>query len=133
MITAVDTSALLDVLRPDPTHLERSLALLEASTALGPTVVCDLVYAELAAGFEREEELQTFLADTRIRCESPNRHALFLAGRMWRAYRTAGGGRSRILSDFVIGAHTRVQAGRLVTRDRGFYRRYFDGLTVVEP
>ena len=133
MITAVDTSVLLDVLRPDPTYLERSLALLEASTAVGPTVVCDLVYAELAAGFEREEELQAFLADTRIRCEAPNQHALFLAGRMWRAYRSAGGGRSRIISDFVIGAHARVQAGRLVTRDRGFYRRYFDGLTVVEP
>lgn len=133
MITAVDTSVLLDVLRPDPTHLERSLALLEASTALGPTVVCDLVYAELAAGFERQEELQAFLADTRIRCEALNQHALFLAGRMWRAYRSAGGGRSRIISDFLIGAHARVQAGRLVTRDRGFYRRYFDGLTVVEP
>ena len=133
MITAVDTSVLLDVLRPDPTYLERSLALLEASTALGPTVMCDLVYAELAAGFEREEELQAFLADTRIRCESPNQHALFLAGRMWRAYRTAGGGRGRIISDFLIGAHARIQAGRLVTRDRGFYRRYFDGLTVVEP
>lgn len=133
MITAVDTSVLLDVLRPDPTYLERSLALLEASTALGPTVVCDLVYAELAAGFEREEELQAFLVDTRIRAEAPNQHALFLAGRMWRAYQSAGGGRSRIISDFVIGAHARVQAGRLVTRDRGFYRRYFDGLTVVEP
>lgn len=133
MITAVDTSVLLDVLRPDPTYLERSLALLEASTALGPTLVCDLVYAELAAGFEREEELQAFLEDTRIRCEAPNQHALFLAGRMWRAYRSAGGRRSRIISDFVIGAHARAQAGRLVTRDRGFYRRYFDGLTVVEP
>ena len=59
----------------------------------GPLVVCDLVYAELAASFEREEELHAFLTDARIRCESPNTEALFLAGRMWRAYRSAGGGR----------------------------------------
>ena len=31
MITAVDTSVLLDILRPDPNHLERSLASLENS------------------------------------------------------------------------------------------------------
>ena len=133
MITAVDTSVLLDVLRPDPNYLERSIALLEKSMSVGPLVVCDLVYAELAASFEREEELHAFLTDTRIRCESPNTEALFLAGRMWRAYRSAGGGRGRIISDFLIGAHARVQAGRLATRDRGFYRRYFDGLVVVEP
>ena len=133
MITAVDTSVLLDVLRPDPNYLERSIALLEKSMSVGPLVVCDLVYAELAASFEREEELNAFLTDTRIRCESPDTEALFLAGRMWRAYRSAGGGRDRIISDFLIGAHARVQAGRLATRDRGFYRRYFDGLVVVEP
>ena len=87
----------------------------------------------MAASFEREEELNAFLTDTRIRCESPNTEALFLAGRMWRAYRSAGGGRGRIISDFLIGAHARVQAGRLATRDRGFYRPYFDGPVVVEP
>ena len=87
----------------------------------------------MAASFEHEEELHAFLTDTRIRCESPNTEALFLAGRMWRAYRSAGGGRGRIISDFLIGAHARVQAGRLATRDRGFYRPYFDGLVVVEP
>ncbi len=132
MITAVDTSVLLDVLRPNANFVDRSLALIETSATLGPLVLCDLVYAELAAGFERMHELDTFLADARIRRESPNANALFLAGRMWRAYRSAGGGRERILSDFVVGAHARVQAGRLVTRDRGFYRRYFDDLVVVE-
>jgi len=89
--------------------------------------------AELAASFERQEELEAFLADAEIRRESPNDRALFLAGRMWRAYRSSGGGRERIITDFLIGAHAGVQAGRLVTRDRGFYRRCFDGLTVVEP
>jgi predicted nucleic acid-binding protein len=52
---------------------------------------------------------------------------------MWRAYRSAGGSRQRIISDFLVGAHASVQASRLATRDRGFYRRYFDDLIVVEP
>lgn len=133
MITAVDTSVLLDVLRPNPDFVDRSLALIETSTALGPLVICDPVYSELAASFEREKELGAFLTDTGIRRDSPNDRALFLAGRMWRAYRSSGGARERIITDFLIGAHAREQAGRLATRDRGFYRRYFDGLTVVEP
>ncbi len=132
MTTAVDTSVLLDVLRPDPNHVERSLALIETSARLGPLVLCDTVYCELAANFEAMDELDAFLADAGIRRESPNTGALFLSGRMWRAYRSAGS-RRRILSDFVIGAHACVQASRLATRDRGFYRRYFEDLVVVEP
>ena len=133
MITAVDTSVLLDVLRPNANFVDRSLALIETSATLGPLVLCDLVYAELAANFERMQELDAFLADAPIRREAPNATALFLSGRMWRAYRSAGGSGERIISDFVVGAHARVQASRLVTRDRGFYRRYFEDLVVVEP
>ena len=133
MTTAVDTSVLLDVLRPNANFVDRSLALIETSATLGPLVLCDTVYCELAANFEVMDELDAFLADAGIRRESPNAEALFLSGRIWRAYRSAGGSRRRVLSDFVIGAHARVQASRLATRDRGFYRRYFEDLTVVEP
>ena len=133
MITAVDTSVLLDVLRPNPSFVERSLALIETSATLGPLVLCDPVYAELAANFDRMDELDAFLADAGVRRESLNGSALFLSGRMWRAYRSAGGSRQRIISDFLVGAHASVQASRLATRDRGFYRRYFDNLIVVEP
>ena len=73
MITAVDTSVLLDVLRPDPNYLERSIALLEKSMSVGPLVVCDLVYAELAASFEREEELHAFLTDAHARVQAGRR------------------------------------------------------------
>ena len=52
MITAVDTSVLLDVLRPNPSFVDRSLALIGTNSTLGPLVLCAPVYAELAANFE---------------------------------------------------------------------------------
>jgi predicted nucleic acid-binding protein len=56
-----------------------------------------------------------------------------LAGTAWRRYRDAGGPRSRLVADFLIGAHARTHADRLLTRDRGFYRRYFADLAVIDP
>ncbi len=133
MTTAVDTSILLDILRPNPEFVEQSAGLIEASSMEGRLVICDLVYAELAANFTTTDELDSFLRDSQIRCESSNTAALFLAGRLWRAYRSAGGERERIIADFVIGAHAQVQASRLATRDRGFYRTYFRDLPAVSP
>jgi predicted nucleic acid-binding protein len=132
MTTAIDTNILLDLLIPNEAFYNASAAALEASAA-GLMVVCDLVYAELSVHFETQDECDEFLESNEIRVEPLTRRAHFLAGRAWRIYRRSGGKRSRIIADFLIGAHAQEQATRLLSRDRGFYRELFPSLTVVDP
>ena len=133
MITAVDTNILLDILLPNETFCDRSGNALEAAAAAGSLIICDLVYAELCVHFESQAICDEFLSDLGIRTEALGRPASFLASRVWRRYRQQGGPRERILADFLIGAHAQVQASRLLSRDRGFYRRMFPALVLMEP
>jgi predicted nucleic acid-binding protein len=133
MISAVDTNILLDILLPNEKFYDRSGKALEAAAAAGSLVICDLVYAELCVHFESQEICDEFLGDLGIRTEALGRTASFLASRVWRRYRQQGGPRERILADFLIGAHAQVQASRLLSRDRGFYRKMFPALELIEP
>jgi predicted nucleic acid-binding protein len=133
MITAVDTNILLDILLPNEKFFVRSQKALETAAAAGALVICDLVYAELCVHFESQAVCDDFLSDATIHTEALSRPASFLASRVWRRYRQQGGPRQRILADFLIGAHAQVQASRLLSRDRGFYRRMFPALHLMEP
>jgi hypothetical protein len=55
------------------------------------------------------------------------------AGTAWRGYRQRGGTRERVIADFLVGAHARAQADRLLSRERGFYRELFTDLVVLDP
>jgi predicted nucleic acid-binding protein len=55
------------------------------------------------------------------------------AGLSWKKYRVSGGRRTRIISDFLIGSHAHQHADRLLTRDRGFYLKYFSKLALIDP
>lgn len=96
-------------------------------------MACDLVYAELCVHFQRQTDCDDFLLQNDIRVEALTREASFLASRLWRTYRQEGGKRTRILTDFLVGAHAQVQASQLLTRDRGYYREVFRSLALVDP
>lgn len=133
MITAVDTSVLFDVFLMQPDFAEASSAALREADAAGSLVICDIVYAELASRFPRQQMLDNALAKLDIRLEVLNAADCFEAGRAFRAYRASGGPRERILPDFLIGAHAVNGASRLLTRDRGFYRAHFSKLKIYAP
>jgi predicted nucleic acid-binding protein len=133
MITAVDTNILLDILVPNEQFYERSADALQEAAGGGSLVISDIVYAELCIHFETQRECDVFLESNDIRVQALTRDAHFLASRAWRIYRQQGGKRTRILADFLVGAHAQKQATRLLSRDRGFYRKLFPSLDLYDP
>ena len=59
------------------------------------------------------------------------RPALFLAGKAFERYRKAGGSKTGVLPDFLIGAHAAVQRWTLLTRDVQHCRAYFPDVELV--
>jgi len=156
LITAVDTNILLDILIPGEPHSDSSKRLLDKHLSNGKLILCEVVFAELAARFSSEQELKMFLAETGMRLVPSNEKSLHIAGMRWAEYARRGKrnqfscaecGRSFsmhcphckamvtrrqiVLSDFLIGAHALEQADCLLSRDLGIYKNNFSDLKVI--
>ena len=134
MRTAVDTSVLLDVFGADPRYGERSREALRAAYRAGALLVCEVVWAEVRAHFAEDGEFREMLGLLGARFDPVSAETSELAARLWRQYRTGSRPRrTRLVADFLVGAHARLQADALLTRDRGFYRGCFSKLRILDP
>ena len=133
MITAVDSSVLLDVILDDPRHRPSSVEALRHARQEGALIVCPVVWAEVRASLLRPETIKDVFDRAGISFDPFDQETADLAGDLWRAYRRQGGKRKNLIPDFLVGAHAMVRAERILSRDRGFYRHYFNKLKVIAP
>jgi len=132
MKTAVDSSVLFDIVKGAPGAGGAQMAL-EAALAHGSLCVCAVVVAELGRYFSDDQDLREFLAACQIDHDPLSMEAALEAARIMRGYARNKGPRERVAPDFLIGAHAIQQADALLTNDAGFFRNYFDTLTVITP
>lgn len=131
MITFVDTNVLLDIFLPDPKWGLKSKKSLEQAFKQGSLIINEIIYSELSPQFSSKELLDTTLKTLSIRIVRIDLKTAYHAGQIWKEYRKSGGKRNRILSDFLIGVHAENHAEQLLTRDRGFYKKYFSNLLIT--
>jgi predicted nucleic acid-binding protein len=133
VVTAIDTTVLADVaLARNVAFAQDSLVALTKALAAGDVVVGEVVVAEVRQTI-RTDQLQQLLSQFKIKFVPTSMDAALRAGEMMKRYRAAGGTRSRVIADFLVGAHALEHADRLLTRDQGFARACFDGLPLVIP
>jgi predicted nucleic acid-binding protein len=129
----VDTNVLIDVLEDDPRWADWSISQLRAQSQIHALAINPIVYAELSLAFERWEELDAAVDHLELAVEEIPKPALFLAGKAFARYRAAGGARTTVLPDFMIGAHAAVSGVPLLTRDARRYATYFPTVRLVAP
>lgn len=133
MITAIDTNILIDIFGADPTHGGRSKESLRSSIQQGSVIACEVVWAEVISLFPTGSMAQEALEGIGIGYSPLEADASMTAGQLWKIYRDKGGKRTRMVADFLIGAHALHQADVLLTRDRGFFRLGIPSLKIVDP
>ncbi len=130
-MTLIDSHILIDILGGDPVWSEHSVRRLSECARRGPIAVNDVVYAELAAGFASQAQLDDEIAAMRLKMAPMSKAALFLAGQAFRRYSVGGGTRPNVLADFFIGAQASVEGWPILTRDARRYRTYFPEVALV--
>ena len=156
MTVSVDTNILFDILLADKMHKDSSLELILHYSKTTRLIISEIVYSELASQFDDLRLLDSFLSDTNIVLEHTTSKGLWIASKAWKEYKKNRDNnlqcshcgykqqvickeckeiittRQHIIPDFLIGGHASEKSGILLTRDYGFYRKYFKNINIVK-
>jgi predicted nucleic acid-binding protein len=134
MTISIDTNAIAALWNEDDCDNRRAAEVIGKAHARESLAVSPPVYAELMAGPLREEAaLDRFFAETGIEVEWNLSEAIWReAGRAYRSYahRRVRSGQSaprRILADFVVGAHAKIQGYAMLSFEGERYAKAFPG------
>ena len=133
MTVLVDTNVILDIVTNDGEWKPWSLAQLNRLSVSDKLAINDVVFAELAPGFEKFEELDRLVDEMELVIRPIPREALYLAGRVHQRYRKNSGNKDGVLPDFFIGAQAAVEGLALVSRDTRRFRTYFPSVPLIAP
>ena len=133
MITAVDTSVLLDLLIEQAPHGKASLDALRKAGGQGRLIICETVVAEIWPSLRSPETVAEFLEALNLDFVPSTLEVAQRAGNTYTQYLANKGMAKRVLPDFLVAAHALMFADSLLARDRGYYRTYFSDLHLVEP
>lgn len=133
MATLVDTNVLVDIAVRDPAWGGWSRSQLAKAVRSGPVIINHIIYSEFSYRYRTMEEVEQLLPQDEFRREAMPWNAAFAAGAAFRKYRQSGGGRERVLPDFLIGAHAAIRGHSILTRDSKGYRTYFPMIDLITP
>lgn len=108
------------------------MAAVQSAQRSGSLVIGECALAEITPALP-SEEISRFLSDWNIQFLASTQESAQKAGEMMRRYLTRAPRPRRVIADFLIGSHALFHAGRLLARDRGYYRDYFEDLTLIDP
>jgi predicted nucleic acid-binding protein len=139
MRSALDTNILV-ALWSNEKSAKQIEAVLGDAYLNGSIVISGPVYVELHAHPQITEKfIDNFISSTGIILDLT--FEIFTWKEISQAYskyckqrrESKGGVSKRLVADFMIGAHAKMQADRLITLDKERYTKYFSGLKLVVP
>ncbi len=105
---------------------------LDQAAKEGPLLICPVVFSECAVGYPDVASAHAAFASVGLRYDNFSEECAWLAGQTFLNYRKNGGPREHLLPDFLVAAHAMTQAERFAALDRGYYRKYFPCLVLLE-
>lgn len=139
----IDTVIFIDILKDEyPQTQEKFYKALESGETLVTSVI---TVAELMPQFhEGRKDLLRFLSEHRIKVMEIDLESALIASERWMKYlkkkkarrcpscNALVPGRDQILADFLIGGFALTHCDRILTRDRGVYKTYFNDLRKLQ-